>query len=150
MAQQFGTLAPVIAGEDQHCSRVPVFAQTKSAFDEKSPIGTTDNSPAIHRWDQWSTNPSKPRRGERDHSAWRVCSFVPDGTCFRFPDKPSVETLGYCLSPWRAGDSRVRVHPRASSITESSLSSLLPMPTLQERCELRGVPRRFRLCASHR
>ena len=32
-------------------------------------------------------------------------SVVPDGTRFILTWEPSVETLGYCLSPWRAGGS---------------------------------------------
>ena len=47
-------------------------------------------------------NAPKPRRGERNRVARWVCSSVPVGTRFPSTRKPSDESLGYSLSPYRA------------------------------------------------
>ncbi|PWU10594.1 MAG: hypothetical protein C5B50_25340 [Verrucomicrobia bacterium] len=86
------------------------------------PQGTTENSPAIHRWVQgWMTNES--RRDDRKH----VFSVVPNGTCAALRDKPSVETLGYYLpslrdyakrAPSDAGGSGKAIRRFVSAVTD--------------------------------
>jgi hypothetical protein len=68
-----------------------------------SPIGTIENSPAIHRWVKGFKS-SKVPQGRKNLAIRLSISFVPVGTCSPFETKPTVETLGYGLSPCRAVD----------------------------------------------
>ena len=78
-----------------------------------SPEGTTENSPAFQRWDS-NPNASQVPKGRKNRPAI-LCFCCPcrDSTAGAFV--PSVETLGFFLSPCRA-EPRVRLAiPSAAS-----------------------------------
>ncbi len=67
------------------------------------PSGTTENCPAIHRWaNRKQTQPSPVGAKEMGCTGTCILSSLRDSfwltTCH-----PSDESLGYYLSPWRAG-----------------------------------------------
>lgn len=71
---------------------------------KNQPIRATDNSPPIHRW-VCGPEVASPVRDERNSESRSLSFFsaVPNGTHWRAIADPSVETLGYSLSPRRAG-----------------------------------------------
>lgn len=84
--------------QDAHA---PIFAY---ALLENQPGRAAGNRPPIHRWVGWANAASPARDGRTSANPPRLCvSAVPDGTGGRTTPDSSVESLGYSLSPCRAG-----------------------------------------------
>src|ERR1051325_7317443 len=75
------------------CPKAPEYLHLTRIFGQ--PGRAKENSPPIHRWVRAGMG-DKSRQG-------RQSSFVPDGTCLASPFAPTDESVGYFLSPCRAG-----------------------------------------------
>jgi hypothetical protein len=102
--------------------RLPLAARSQRPGDlrlGKVPLGTIENSPAIHRWDNGQPTRSSPRRAKENMRKVTILSFVFDGTHSPTARNPSDESAGYFLPPSGVAPPNTRSRHRRTLITSN-------------------------------